>query len=148
MLGQRTVPVTVPPTLPTASPRPSRAEEEDQATILQRTIGVSGPLAAAIGSAEPPVGRVLHAVLQETNPAIREAAREAVIEAFKRDPEVERAYLSTLTPVEDATLATMLAAMGPGGAAQEWMQALASRAPSMPLRLKATTVLAALQQQR
>ena len=48
------------------------------------------------------------------------------LEAFGRDPEVEAAYLSTLTPVDDATLAKILRAPDPEGAAEEWMAALAA----------------------
>jgi hypothetical protein len=148
MLGQGTAVAPPAPTAPSASPQAAVAEAEDQAAVLQRPVPVAGQLAAAVGSPEPAAGVLLHAVLRETNPEVRAAARQALIEAFTRDPEIERAYLSTLAPVENATLATMLATMGPGGAAQEWMALLSGRAPSMPLRLKATAVLTSLQRQQ
>jgi hypothetical protein len=117
---------------PTASPRPPLADEEDQAVILQRPIAVTGPLARAVGSANPPLARA--------------AAREAALDALARDPEASSAYLSTLTPVDDAVLATMFrAATGGPGAAEEWMAALAARASTAELRAKAAAVLAALQ---
>lgn len=139
------VPVEASPSSrPTATPRPPLAEEEDQAKILQRPVAVTGALATAVGRARPPVGRVLHAALQERSPAVRAAAREAALAALARDPEVEAAYLSTLAPVDDAVLAKIFRSTGPEGAAEEWMAALASRASSPALRAKAAAVLAEL----
>ena len=131
---------------PTRTPQPPLAEEEAQATVLQRTVPVSGPLADALGGADAPIGRVLHAAVMERDPAARTAAREAALAAFTRDPEVEAAYLSTLTPVDDAVLARILegAAADPESVG-EWMSALATRAPSAALRAKAAAVLTALQ---
>ncbi|MCC6765603.1 MAG: hypothetical protein IT293_13160 [Deltaproteobacteria bacterium] len=127
------------------SPRPPLAEEEDQAFVLQRPVAVAGPLAAAVGSDEAPVGRVLHAAVMERDPAARAAARDAGLAAFARDPEVEAAYLSTLTPVDDAVLARILqASAGDPRSVEEWMSALAARAPSAALRAKAAAVLAVL----
>jgi hypothetical protein len=130
----------VPPT-----PRPPLAEEEAQAVVLQRPVTVGGPLAEAVGSKQPPIGRVLHAAVQERSPATRAAAREAALDAMAKDPAVEAAYLSTLVPVEDAVLAQILRGTGPEGAATEWMAVLASRAPSEALRAKAAAVLVILQ---
>ena len=126
------------------SPRPPLAAEQEQATILQRRVPVSGRLAAALGSDQPAIGRVLHAVLQERRPATRAAAREAALAAFARDPEIEAAYLSTLAPVDDAVLARVLGGPAAAGSLEEWMTALATRAPSAGLRAKAAAVLAAL----
>jgi hypothetical protein len=142
MLGKGEAPPPSP--LATRTPRPPLAEEEDQAAILRRPVTVTGPLATAVGRKDAPIGRVLHAALQERRASVRAAAREAALAAFVRDPEVEAAYLSTLTPVDDAVLAKILRAAGPEGAAEEWMTMLAERAPSAALRAKATAVLGAL----
>jgi hypothetical protein len=127
----------------TPSPRPPLAAEEEQAQVLQRLIIVSGPLADAIGGDQATIGRVLHSAIQERDPATRAAAREAVLGAITSDPAVEAAYFSTLRPVDDNTLAAILRATSAEGA-EEWMAAVAARAPSAELRAKATAVLAAL----
>ncbi len=132
--------------MPTPSVRPPLAEEEDQAVVLQRPVAVAGPLAKALGSEQPPVGRVLHAALQERDLGARAAARNAALNAIASDPEVEAAYLSTLAPVDDAVLAKILRASATEGAAEEWLMALAARAPSAELRAKAAAVLTALRQ--
>jgi len=88
---------------------------------------------------------VLHAAVQEHDPAARAAARDAALGALTVDPEVEAAYLSTLAPVDDAVLAKILRASAAEGAAEEWMAALVARAPSAELRAKAAAVLTALQ---
>ena len=142
--GEGAPAAATPAARPTATPRPPLAEEEDQAKILQRPVTVTGALATAVGREHSPVGRVLHAALQERRPAVRAAARDAALAAFARDPEVETAYLSTLLPVDDAVLAKIFRSTGPEGAAEEWMAALAQSAPSAALRAKAAAVLAEL----
>jgi hypothetical protein len=144
MLGKGVPAPPIPSAATTPSPRPPLADEEDQAEILQRTVTVGGALATALGP-HPPIGRVLHALVQEHDAAVRAAAREVALETFGRDPAVEAAYLSTLTPVDDAVLAKILRGAGPEGAAAEWMAALAAGAPSEALRTKAAAVLGALQ---
>lgn len=128
------------------SPRPPLAEEEEQAAILQRPIEMEGALADALGTEAPALGQVLHAVLGQTDGALRAEAREQTLAAFARDPRAEAAYLSTLEPVDDETLASMLRSMAAEpGAAEEWMALLASRAPSAALRAKAAAVQAIMQ---
>ena len=129
----------------TPTPRPPLAEEEDQAVVLQRPVTIFGPLAQTLGAEQAPIGRVLHAAVQERSPGTREAAREAALDAMRGDPAIEAAYLSTLVPVEDGVLAQILRSSGPDDAATEWMAALASRAPSEALRAKAAAVLVILQ---
>jgi hypothetical protein len=85
----------------TPTPRPPLAEEEDQAVVLQRPVTIFGPLAQTLGAEQAPIGRVLHAAVQERSPGTREAAREAALDAMRGDPAIEAAYLSTLVPVED-----------------------------------------------
>ncbi len=145
LLG-RGVPGTPSPVISTTpSPRPPLADEEAQAQILRRTIPATGPLAGALGTDAPTIGQVLHAVLREPRAAVRAAAREEALAAFARDPESEAAYLSTLVPVDDAVLADMLRRMAVAdGSAEEWMAALATRAPSAALRGKASAVLDAM----
>jgi hypothetical protein len=140
--GPAIVPVATGRPITTPTPRSPLADAEEQAIVLQRLVIVSGPLAEALGGEQAPVGQVLHAAVQARDPAARAAARETALGAIA-DPAVETAYLSTLTPVDDATLATILRAMNAEGA-QEWMTALAARAPSAELRAKAAAVLAAL----
>lgn len=148
----RTIDLLARGTAPPPSPRPSGAaraplaDEEAQAVLLQQPVAVSGPLRRALGSSTPAVGRVLHAVTLEHRTNVRAAAREVALAAFVRDAAIEAAYLSTLVPVDDATLARMLRATAVEGAAEEWMAMLAARAPSPALRAKATAVLAALKE--
>ncbi|MEO6028559.1 MAG: hypothetical protein ABIR79_16960 [Candidatus Binatia bacterium] len=144
LLGRGAAPPPSP--RPSGAARPPLADEEAQAAVLQQPVAVSGPLRRALGSSTPAVGRVLHAVTLEHRTTVRAAAREAALGAFVRDPAIEAAYLSTLVPVDDATLARMLRATAAEGAAEEWMAALAARAPSPALREKATAVLAALKE--
>ena len=134
-----------PSSRPSSTARPPLAEEETQAVVLQRTVEVSGPLARALASATPAMGRVLHAVTLEKQASVRAAAREAALTAFAGDPEIEAAYLSTLVAVDDAALARMLRAASIDGSAEEWMKALSTRAPSVALREKAAAVLSVLQ---
>jgi hypothetical protein len=126
-----------------ATPGPLEAEEA-QAKILQRTVRVSGDLAAAVGSEQPAIGRLLHAVVREPDAGVRAAARDALIAALSGDPEAEAAYLSTLTPVENEVLANMLQKSSAEDGAAAWMAYLAARAPSEALRAKAAAVLALL----
>ena len=128
------------------SPRPPLAKEEEQAAILRRPIRMEGALADALGTEEPALGQVLHAVLGQTDGALRAEAREQTLAAFARDPEAEAAYLSTLEPVDDEVLANMLRSMAAEpGAAEEWMATLANGAPSAGLRAKAAAVRAIMQ---
>ncbi len=127
-----------------STPSGALAEAERQAAILRRPVHVSGALARALGTDRPATGTLLHAAISERDPAVRAAARDALLATFRADPEVEAAYLSTLTPVADATLATMLQGISADGAA-ELMAALASRARSIELRRKAASVLDALE---
>jgi hypothetical protein len=128
------------------SPRPPLAKEEEQAAILRRPVRMEGALADALGTEEPALGQVLHAVLGQTDGALRAEAREQTLAAFARDPEAEAAYLSTLEPVDDETLAAMLRNMAAEpGAAEEWVAALATRAPSAKLRAKAAAVQTIMQ---
>lgn len=134
--------------VPVASPsrRPPLAEEEEQAAILRRTVRMEGALADALGTEQPALGQVLHAVLGQTDGALRAEAREQTLAAFARDPEAEAAYLSTLEAVDDETLAGMLRNMAAEpGAAEEWMAALATRAHSAKLRAKAAAVQTIMQ---
>jgi len=144
--GEAAPPPLAPPAAPSVarSPHPPLVDEEQQAAVLQRTVQLDGALARAIGGKEAPIGRVLHAIVQEGDPDARAVAREAALAAFTRDPEIEAAYLSTLTPVDDAVLANILRSAGPEGAAEAWMAALAERAPSPALRAKASAVRDAL----
>jgi hypothetical protein len=145
LLGKGAPPSSTPAVRSAPSPAAPFAEEEAQAVVLQRPLTVSGPLAAVVGSEHPPIGRVLHAAVHEEDAAVRAAARDAVLVAFAEDPDAEAAYLSTLTPVDDAVLATILRGRGPKGAAEEWLAALAARAPSAELRRKAAEVLTVLE---
>ncbi len=135
--------------LPTATPGaaatapPPLAEEEAEAVVLQRKVVAMNALARALETTTPPIGRVLHAVTDQ-RPAVRNSAREVALTAFASDPEIEAAYLSTLTPVDDAVLARMFRNTAPAGAAEEWLGALVARAPSSALREKAAAMLAAL----
>jgi hypothetical protein len=142
-------------TMPSPAPSPDAAvgageaplaEEEKQAGVLQKPVVVTDhpPLRRALGTTTPAIGQVLHATTQQTLPNVRAGARETVLKTFASDPEVEAAYLSTLEPVDDATLAQMLKTSSAPGAAEEWMSALSTRAPSPALRLKAAAVLKAL----
>lgn len=131
--------------IPVPSPRRPLADAEDQAVVLQRPVAVAGPLAAAVGGDEAPIGRVLHAVIMEPDPATRAAARTVVLSAFVEDPTVEAAYLSTLEPVADPVLARILqASAADPRSVEEWMGVLAAGAPSAALRAKAAAVLAVL----
>lgn len=128
------------------SPRPPLAKEEEQAAILRRPVRMEGALADALGTEEPALGQVLHAVLGQTDGALRAEARTQTLAAFARDPQAEAAYLSTLEPVDDETLATMLRNMAAEpGAAEEWMATLANSALSAGLRAKAAAVLTIMQ---
>ena len=135
-------------TTPAASAStPPRAllEEERQAAVLQRPVTVSPEIAAALGSDTPPVGALLHAALGDERASVRAASREAILQTFAADRVVEAAYLSTLVPVADATLAAMLQRMARNAAAEELLTTLAARAPSDELRRKAASVLRELQ---
>ncbi len=130
---------------PAYSPAPrSLADEERQAAVLQRRVHVSGPVATALGTDTPTAGELLQAALGNDDARARAASREAILTAFGTDPDLEAAYLSTLAPVADATLATMFRQMARGAAAEELMAALAGRTPSHELRYKAGAVLAEL----
>jgi hypothetical protein len=146
LLARATAASPMPSVAATPSPRPPLAEEEEQAAILQRQVAVGGPLADALGTEHVAIGQVLHAVLREPNATVRAAAREQALAAFTRDPEIETAYLSTLTPVDDTVLANVLRSTAVGdGSAEEWMAALATRAPSAALRAKAAAVMTVMQ---
>jgi hypothetical protein len=84
---------------------------------------------------------LLHAAVSEERAALRTDARAALLEVFAADPEIEAAYLSTLQPVADATLAGVLRGSTSGEGAEELMVALASEARSPELRAKAAAVL-------
>jgi len=140
-------PVTAAPVAaaPAATPAPPFAAEEAQAAVLQRTVAPWGSLIGAFGPSEPlTVGRLLHAVVNDQRPEVRAAARESILEQFRSHPEVEAAYLSTLTPVDDTTLAGMMRASTATDGAEEWFAALTMRAGSPELKQKASTVLALL----
>ncbi len=136
-------PVTLFPT-PAAGRTPgiSLAAEQQQANVLQREVPAWGELQGAFAGTEPlTVGRLLHAVVSDGRPGVRAAAREVVLNAFVEHPEVEAAYLSTLTPVDDATLAGMLRGSNVDGSAEEWLSAVTARAQSQALKEKAAAVL-------
>jgi hypothetical protein len=120
-------PAAVADAAPAASPL---AEEEKQAGVLQKPVVVQDypPLRRAVGTTTPSIGEVLHAATNQ-NPNVRSGAREVILATFASDPAVEAAYLSTLEPVDDATLAKMLSASSSPGVAAEWMGVLAARAP-------------------
>jgi hypothetical protein len=122
------------------------AAEEQQAGVLQKQVIVTDypPLRRALGTTTPSIGQVLHAVTGEANPNARSGAREVLLKTVASDPEAEAAYLSTLEPVADATLAEMLTTSAPAGGAEEWMTALSTRAQSQALRDKAKAVLRAM----
>jgi hypothetical protein len=138
-VGPSASPLTASPT-PTASPAPL-VEEEAQAAILQRPVPVSGALARAVGTQTPSAGRLLHAALGEERVTVRADAREALLAAFTADPEIEAAYLSTLRPVDDRALATIMRGSARGKGAEDLMATFAARAPSPELRAKAAAVL-------
>ena len=147
--GEAVVAVASPAPAPSPGPAPAAplAAEEQQAAILQQQVIVTDhpPLRRALGTTLPSIGQVLHATTREANPNARGAAREVALKEFRSSPEVEAAYLSTLEPVDDATLAKMMQSPdAPPGAAREWLQALAASAPSPALRAKATAVLKVL----
>lgn len=130
--------------VPAATAPPPLAAEEAQATTLQRNVPAWGSLIGAFGDEPLTVGRLLHAVINDQRPDVRAAARESILDAFVASPEVEAAYLSTLTPVDDPTLASLLRASSDGTSAEEWLAALAARARSPELKKKAASVLAVL----
>jgi len=135
---------TVPtPTPVSAVPSPRAEEEAAGAPALQRKVVALNALARAMGTTTPPIGRVLE-VVTDQRPGVRDGAREVALAAFASDPEIEVAYLATLTAVDDAVLARQLRNTAAVGAAEQWLGALASRAPSPALRGKATAMLAAL----
>ena len=136
-------PIVAPSPAHSASPR-SLEDEERQAAVLQRRVHVSARVAAALGTDTPTAGDLVHTALGNDDAGIRASMREAILTAFATDPDLEAAYLSTLTPVADATLASMFRRMARGTAAEELMTALASRAPSQELRHKAGAILAEL----
>ena len=145
--GATASPATVSPApgTPAASRSPrGLVEAERQARVLQRGVPVTGALAKALATSTPSAGALLHTALQSPSAEIRAAARRAILAAFAADAELEDAYLSTLTPVADATLATMLRRMAKGDGAEALMSALAGGARSAALRVKAAAVLAAL----
>ena len=125
-------------------PAPPLAAEEAQAATLQRNVPAWGSLIGAFGDEPLTVGRLLHAVVSDQRSDVRAAARESILDAFVASPEVEAAYLSTLTPVDDTTLASILRASSDGTSAEEWLSALISRARSPELKKKAASVLTAL----
>jgi len=120
------------------------AAEEAQAGILQREVPAWGDLKGAFGTETITVGRLLHAVTDDQRPEVRAAARESILDTFLQSPEVEAAYLSTLAPVDDATLANMLRGRNVDGVAEDWFAAVAMRARSPELKQKAAAVLQAL----
>src|SRR5262245_34965801 len=119
-------PAVAPPLGTKSSPGAPLAAEEAQAQILQRPVTITGALARALHTERPPIGGVLHAILQARRASVRGAARDVALAAFRRDPEIEAAYLSTLAPVEDDVLAGILRGAAHEGAVEEWMKALAS----------------------
>jgi hypothetical protein len=131
-----------------AAPAAPLAEEEKQAAVLQKQVVVQDypPLRRALGTTLPSIGEVLHATTVNANPNVRSGAREVALATFASDPAVEAAYLSTLEPVDDATLAKMLSSASSPGAAAEWMGVLSTRASSPALRAKASAVLTHLRQ--
>ncbi len=134
-------PVTMLPSPARTSSPIALADEEAQAEILQRPVQVRGALARALGTETPSTGLLLHTAVGEERAAVRTDARAALLETFAANPEIEAAYLSTLQPVADATLAEILRASAGGEGAQELMIALASQARSAELRAKAAAVL-------
>ena len=118
--------------------------EQRQAAILNRTFTVSTTLAQALGTIAPTANQIVRGALTSEDADTRGLAREALFTAFTTDPEIESAYLSTLAPVEDKRLATMLRSMGQPGAAEDLLTALSERASSSELRYKATSVRAVL----
>lgn len=130
--------------MPAATAQKPLAAEEAQATVLQHNVPAWGALVGAFGEEPLTVGRLLHAVVNDQRPDVRSAARESLLEAFLASPEVEVAYLSTLTPIDDTTLATMMRGSGDGASAEEWFSALSSRARSPELKKKASSVLGVL----
>jgi hypothetical protein len=133
-----------PVTAPAATVAPPLAAEEAQAATLQHQVPATGALAGAFGAEPLTVGRLLHAVINDQRPDVRAAARESILDAFLGHPELEAAYLSTLTPVEDTTLASLLRASSVGNSAEDWLSALGTRARTPELKRKAASVLAAL----
>jgi hypothetical protein len=129
---------------PAGTPTRPLAAEEAQATLLQRNVPAWGSLIGAFGAEPLTVGRLLHAVVNDQRADVRAAARESILDAFVAHPEVEAAYLSTLTPVEDATLASIMRASSVDTSAEEWFAVVATRARSPELKQKATAILAAL----
>ena len=148
--GQNAAAASTVPALPTPvalMPQPTpyaQTSEQRQAAILNRPVAVDNTLAQALGSISPSANQVVRGALTSDDADTRGAAREALFTAFATDPEIEAAYLSTLAPVEDKRLATMLRNMSPPGAAEELLTALAGRASSTELRAKAVAVRGAL----
>jgi hypothetical protein len=132
--------------VPVAGATPARAlaAEEQQAAVLQQNVPAWGALKGAFGEEPLTVGRLLHAVVNDQRPEVRAAARESVLSAFLEHPEVEAAYLSTLTAVDDTTLASMMRAASPDGSATDWMSAVAQRARSPELKQKAAAIVTLL----
>ncbi len=152
LLAAGTAPAPPPPSAPSPAATPGGtvplAEEQRQATVLQRPVTVSPALAQAVGEEQPSVGRLLHAAVGERRAGLRAEARDAVLATFARDPETEAAYLSTLRPVADSVLANMMRTRSIEGSAEEWFTAVATRAHSEELKEKAAAVLDALHQGR
>jgi hypothetical protein len=134
-----------PPPRAAAAPSPAGlVEAERQARVLQREVPIDDALAQALDTSMPSAGMLLHTALQSPSGRTRAAARRAILSAFAGDPQLEAAYLSTLVPVTDPTLAMMLRRMAKGDGAEALMAALAAGAPSEALRSKAAAVLDAL----
>ncbi len=131
------------PTPVSTAPSPAAQGDVGAPPALQRKVEAINPLARAVGTTTPPIGRVLE-VVTDQRPGVRNSAREVALAAFASDPEIEEAYLATLIAVDDAVLARKLRNTAAVGAAEAWLGALASRAPSPELRAKATAMLAAL----
>ena len=143
LLGAGPAITPAPAATPAAAARPLAAEEA-QAGVLQREVPAWGDLKGAFGTETLTVGRLLHAVTDDQRSEVRAAARESILDTFLQHPEVEAAYLSTLAPVDDATLAAMLRGRNVDGVAEDWFSAVALRARSPELKQKAAAVLQAL----
>lgn len=126
---------------PTAAATTPTVSGETQAAVFGRTLSVSGPAAAALGTEAPTAGQLLHAALGQAGAAERAAARQTLLAAFSADAELENAYLAVLQPIDDVTLARLLRDAGPDRGAEDFMAALATQARSEDLRRKAAVVL-------
>jgi hypothetical protein len=115
------------------------AEAIEQFINSDRSIAVSGRLAAALGGSTSTFQKVAEAAFKDEDPRVRAQALRAAMRSLTEDPELRTAFVTTITSFDDAVIGQFLRNVA-GPNAETVAEQIGRHAGSAEIAQKAATV--------